>query len=119
HSWHGREARLNQIRLVARERRAAAEEVEPFVDPDGAPCRAGRDSGSRDAGDNRRDQARAVPVKNRVLDYPTHPTFVETTDDATYEHLARRTRSRFNDPSWWIPEADTFEGRLRFHSGLW
>jgi hypothetical protein len=28
--------------LVARERRAAAEEVEPLVDPDAAPCRAGR-----------------------------------------------------------------------------
>jgi hypothetical protein len=39
------------------ERRAAAEEVEPLVDPDAVPCRAGRDSGSRHAGDNSRDQA--------------------------------------------------------------
>ena len=42
HPGQGREAWLNQIRLVARERRAAAEEVEPLADPDAAPCRAGR-----------------------------------------------------------------------------
>jgi uncharacterized protein YbjT (DUF2867 family) len=36
HPGQGREARLNQIRLVARERRAAAEEVEASVDPNTA-----------------------------------------------------------------------------------
>src|SRR5215475_12522322 len=39
-----------------------------------------------------------------------HPrqTPVETTDDATYEHLFRRTRGLFNDRSWHI--ADSWSG---------